>query len=170
VITYTFRTLQAADPVATFDCGEPSLNDYLREQALASQAAGAGVCWVALSEDSIAGYYVLATGTVARAALPNARARRGQPDPVPTLLLGRLAVDLKFQGQKLGRALIKDVITRAAAISSQAGFKMLVVRALTEEAAEFYRRYDFEPLPGHHEDAFMLPMQDIRDLAGLPLL
>lgn len=97
-------------------------------------------------QGQVVGYYALATGAV---ALANATGsvRRNMPDPIPVLVLGRLAVDHQAQGIKLGAALLKDAVNRAMAVSENAGVRALLVHALHERARDFYLKYGFGPSP-----------------------
>ena len=70
--------------------------------------------------------------------------RRNTPQPVPTILLGRLAVDARYQGHHIGAQLLRDAILRAQSIASELGARALVVDPIDESAAAFYRHYGFE--------------------------
>ena len=104
-------------------------------------------------------YYALATGSVQRAALKSAL-RHGAPDPVPVVLLGRLAVDQRHQAARLGEALLKDAMLRAVEVSRAAGVRMMIVHAIDDRAAGFYSRYGFQPLPRAPTTLF-LPIETI---------
>jgi GNAT superfamily N-acetyltransferase len=142
----TPRPITAEDVVASFDCGEPSLNDWLRRRALANQASGASRCFVTNRDGAVVGYYALATGSVQRSdASP--RTARSMPEPVPVVLLGRLAVDRKEQSHGLGAHLLRDAIARTVQVAEIIGVRALLVHALNDRARDFYLRYDFEPSP-----------------------
>lgn len=154
------RALQAEDPVATFTCGEPSLDDYLRGKAWKNHAQGAARCFVTFDdEDGVAGYYTLSAGSIARAVAPGA-VRRNMPDPVPALLMGRLAVAVKQQGRHLGADLLHDSIARTAGVAQSAGIRELLVHALHEQARRFYLRHDFLPSPSQPM-TLMLLLKDL---------
>jgi GNAT superfamily N-acetyltransferase len=142
----TPRPITADDVVTGFDCGEPSLNDWLRRRALTNQDSGASRCFVTSRDSTVAGYYALATGSVQRVAA-SPRIARSMPEPIPVILLGRLAVDLKEQGHGLGAHLLRDVIARTVQVADSVGVRALLVHALNERARAFYLRYDFEPSP-----------------------
>lgn len=130
--------LTADHRVADFDCGEASLNDWLKRRALANQSSGASRTFVAAEADGrVRGYYALAAGAV----------RRNMPDPVPVLVLGRLAVDRQAQGLKLGAGLLQDAVKRAATVAQHAGVRALLVHALDARAAAFYAYYGFLASP-----------------------
>lgn len=132
--------------VADFDSGEPTLDEYLRGRALANHVEGASRCFVTCRDGRVVGFYALAPAAVERAGTPG-RVRRNMPDPVPVILLSRLAIDRKEQGRGLGAALLRDAITRAVAAAGIIGVRALLVHALHEQARAFYAHFDFEPSP-----------------------
>lgn len=139
--------LTADHRVADFDCGEASLNDWLKRRALANQSSGASRTFVAAEADGrVRGYYALAAGAVSHELAVGA-VRRNMPDPVPVLVLGRLAVDRQAQGMKLGAGLLQDAVKRAATVAQHAGVRALLVHALDARAAAFYEYYGFLASP-----------------------
>jgi GNAT superfamily N-acetyltransferase len=92
------------------------------------------------------GYYALATGAVALTAATG-RTRRNMPDPVPVMVLGRLAVDRTYQGRGLGRGLLRDAVLRTRQAAAIVGVRALLVHAISDEAAHFYQRCGFVPSP-----------------------
>lgn len=130
-----------------FDCGEPLLNDWLKRRALANQSSGASRTFVVVdSRRCVFGYYALSAGAVAHRDSTGA-VRRNMPDPIPVIVLGRLAVDRSAHGKKLGGALLRDAVSRALAVSENAGVRALLVHALHEKAKAFYKHYGFEESP-----------------------
>ncbi len=129
-----------------FDCGEPSLNDWLRKRALKNQASGASRCFVLCAGDEVIGYYSLSAGAISLDAAPNAM-RRNMPNPLPVLLLGRLAVDRRHYNQGLGRALLRDAMLRAVGVAGAAGVVAILVHALSEPAKRFYAACGFVESP-----------------------
>lgn len=138
--------LQTEHDVSAFDCGEPVLNDWLRRRALQNQQSGASSTYVILDETRVVGYYSLAAGSVARETAPG-RIRRNVPDPVPVVVLGRLAVDRVFQGQGFGRALLRDAVLRTLQAADIIGIRAILVHALSERAKRFYEQCGFVPSP-----------------------
>jgi len=136
--------LQPEHDVSKFDCGEPVLNDWLRRRALQNQQSGASSTYVVLDKMRVVGYYSLAAGSVARETAPG-RVRRNAPDPVPVVVLGRLAVDRDFQGQGLGRALLRDAILRTLQAADIIGVRAILVHALSEQAKRLYEDCGFAP-------------------------
>lgn len=147
--------LSAPQPLVTshiiseFDCGEASLDDWLKRRALINQVSGASRTFVVADQDNhVCGYYALAAGAVAH-QLATGAVRRNMPDPIPVLILARLAVDHRAQGIKLGAGLLQDAVNRAESVAQNAGVRALVVHALNEKAKEFYQYYGFSVSPIH---------------------
>lgn len=132
-----------------FCCGEPVLDEWLQRRAMNNQFSGASRTFVVVdAANHVHGYYALAAGAVAH-PLATSTVRRNMPDPVPVLVLGRLAVDQKAQGMSLGSALLKDAVNRAVTVSQNTGVRALLVHALHEQARAFYEHYGFQPSPQH---------------------
>lgn len=152
-----------------FDCGEAELNDWLRRRAQSAEGLSART-FVVCEGAAVIGYYSLATGAVERAALPTARLRRNLPESVPIVILGRLAIDGCYQGRQLGTWLLRDAIERTVGLSSEVGFRGLLVHALDERAARFYRNYGFLPCPAEGVETLILPLEtalaSFRDTRG----
>ena len=129
-----------------FDSGVASLDDWLRNTAPVAKAAGSAATWVLCRGDRVVGYYALAMGSVERRASPSRG--RGQPNPVPVLLLARLALDRGEQGMGLGADLLRDALLRAVAGARSYGARAVVVEAIDDRAMEFYRHHGFIPLEG----------------------
>jgi GNAT superfamily N-acetyltransferase len=132
-----------------FDCGEGALDEWLKRRALANQSSGATRTFVVVDEDGcVRGYYAMAAGAVAH-QLASAKIKRDMPDPVPVMVLARLAVDRRAQGIHLGASLLRDALDRATAVSQHAGVRALLVHALHERAKQFYEHYGFQVSPAH---------------------
>ena len=95
---------------------------------------------------SVVGYYASATAVVARTEATTSAARN-QPDPLPAMLLGRLAVDRNHQGKGLAAALLKHFLLKALQVAELTGLRLVLVHAKDSQAARFYRHYGFEPSP-----------------------
>jgi GNAT superfamily N-acetyltransferase len=133
--------------VADFQCGEVSLDDWLRRRALQNEESGASRTYVVCTETRrVAGYYALAAGANAHAEAPG-KVKRNMPDPVPVLVLGRLAVDKTHQGQGLGASLLRDAILRSVQAADIAGIKALLVHAISDSARQFYEAAGFVSSP-----------------------
>jgi GNAT superfamily N-acetyltransferase len=130
--------------LADFDSGAAGLDDWIRRRALANQASGASRTFVACDADKVAGYHALAAGGVDTAAAPG-RFRRNMPQPIPVVILARLAVDRAYQGRGLGRALFRDAAKRAIHAADAIGIRGILVHAISEQAKAFYLSLGFEP-------------------------
>lgn len=143
--------LTAVHELSDFDSGEPVLDGWLRRRALQNEEAGASRTYVVCAGTAadgmkVAGYYSLAVGAVAPMDAPG-RIKRNMPDPVPVMVLGRLAVDKAFQGQGVGTGLLKDAVLRTAQAAEIAGIRALLVHALNGRAKRFYEAYGFISSP-----------------------
>lgn len=156
-----FRVERLADhDRAGFDCGVVGLNDYLQRQASQDMRRHVAVCCLLIESmtESIAGYYTLSAASVSLAELPLETQKRMPRYPtVPAVRIGRLAIDHRFQGQKLGGVLLIDAIRRAH--TADIGVAAVVVDAKHETAATIYEHHGFRPLS---EDRRMwyLPMSE----------
>ena len=141
------QSLAATHLLDGFNCGEPSLDDWLKQRALANHLNGASRTFVVVNPDQcVLGYYALAAGAVAHQDATSA-VRRNMPDPVPVMVLARLAVDARVQGIKLGAGLLQDAVTRVRSVAENAGVRALLVHALNERAKQFYEYYGFRASP-----------------------
>jgi len=138
--------LTASHDLSSFDCGVPALDDWLRKRALANEASGASRTYVVCDAGKVVGYYALASGGVTLSAAPG-RVRRNMPDPLPVMILARLAVDRSWQGRSLGRSLLRDAVLRTVRAAEIAGIRAILVHAISEEAKRFYERYGFAASP-----------------------
>ena len=129
-----------------FQCGEPALDDWLRRRALQNEESGASRTYVLCVGNRVVGYYALAVGSVAHAEAPG-RVRRNMPDPVPVMVIGRLAVDKTRQGQSIGPALLRDAVLRTIQAAEIAGIRAIPVHAISDRAKSFYERSGFIPSP-----------------------
>jgi GNAT superfamily N-acetyltransferase len=132
--------------VSGFDCGEPSLNEWLKRRALKNQATGASRCFVVCCGETVVAYYTLSAGAISHETSPKSM-RRNMPNPLPVLLLGRLAVDRRYHNQGIGQALLRDAMLRAVHVSAEAGVFALLVHALSDAAKQFYISRGFVESP-----------------------
>ncbi len=130
----------------SFDSGEPVLDDWLRRRARINQASGASRTYVVCEGRRVVAYYALASGAIAHGVAPG-RVRRNTPDPIPVVVLARLAVDRDYQGRGMGRALFRDAARRVLQAADTIGIRAIVVHAISDEAREFYLALGFEPSP-----------------------
>jgi predicted N-acetyltransferase YhbS len=144
-----------------FDCGNIVLNEWLRRYALQNQKANAARTFVVCQGSQVIGYYSLAAGAVDYAGAPD-RIRKGLArQPIPVMVLARLAVDIRHQGKRIGRGLLRDACLRTLQAADIAGIRALFVHAKDEPARAFYERFGFEPTPIHPLQ-LMLLIKDIK--------
>jgi GNAT superfamily N-acetyltransferase len=154
--------LEADHDVATFTCGHTSLDEWLQRRALANQKAGASRIYVVteLQSKKVIAYYALASGALALRDATG-RLRRNMPDPIPMAIVGRLAVDRSVQGQGLGRALFRDAVIRVLRAADEIGIRGLMVHAISDDAAQFYKAIGLQPAP-QEKHLFMITLEELR--------
>ena len=137
--------LTARHDVTRFSCGQPALDHWLKTRALTNQEKGFTVVMVVHDDGRVVGYHGLAPTAVVAAVMPR-RVRTGQPpDPIPCLLLGQLAADTAYAGSGIGTGLLKHALARCVAGARLIGGRAVVVHALDDQAAAFWRRRGFLP-------------------------
>lgn len=146
--------------VAEFDSGIAALDDWLKRRALANQTSGASRTFVVCQADRVAGYYALASGAV-NVAAAQGRFRRNMPDPIPVVILARLAVARAYQGRGLGRALFRDGARRVVQAADAIGIRGILVHAISDEPKAFYLALGFEPSP-LEPMTLMVTLADVR--------
>lgn len=160
-------TLSAPAPLAdhhdltTFDSGAPSIDEWLKRRARANQAGGASRTFVVTDASRVVGYYALASSSIATTDATG-RLRRNMPEPIPVVVLARLAIDLAYQGRGLGRGLVRDAAKRVLAASDAIGIRGLIVHAISDEARRFYLALGFTPSPTS-DMTLMIPLGDLRE-------
>ena len=142
-----------------FACGYSALDDWLKNRALANQESGGSRCYVVEADGVVIGYYTLAAGNSLSAEAPG-KIRRNMPDPIPVMVLGRLAVDVNWQGTGLGSDMLRDALLRSQAAARIAGMRALLVHAIDEGAARFYQRHGFMPSP-NRPLVYFLPLHPL---------
>lgn len=152
--------------LAGFDSGELSLNEWLRKRALKNHLTGASRCFVLCSENTAIGYYSLSAGAISHAATPKSM-RRNMPDPLPVLLLGRLAVDKRYHNKGFGQALLRDAMIRAVNVSGNAGVFAILVHALNDPAKQFYLSRGFVESP-LQPMTLMMTIETVRSILAEP--
>lgn len=161
------RPIEATDNAADFASGEESLDRYLADRALTNHLADLGRCYVCVDAETgqILGYYTLSAVAVEHADLPG-KVRRNAPNPVPAVLMGRLAIDAKAQGSGLGRFLVRDAILSTLAAADRIGVRILLVHALHEQAATFYEKLGFKRSPSDPLHLYLLLADARKSLGG----
>jgi predicted N-acetyltransferase YhbS len=140
------RPLAPDDDLDSFSCGVGPLDDWLKRRARRNEAEGASRTFVCCAGPRVAGYYSLAAGSVLREAATGG-VRRNMPEPVPAVLIGRLAVDTQWQGKKLGISLLHDAVLRIVGAAVTIGVRAILVHAISEDAKAFYEKHGFRASP-----------------------
>ena len=147
--------------VENFDCGQENLNRYLQDYALMSQRSDAAKTYIGIVEDKIIGYYTLVVSNVIYDDAPD-RIKKGlSRNPVPVMLLARLATDVEWQGKGVGAGLLRDAMQRALQVADIVGVRAFLVHAKNDEAKAFYEHFDFFPSPTDPYHLYLL-IKDIR--------
>lgn len=151
------RPIAQTDDTQGFSSGQESLDRYLAQRALANHGSGFARCYVcAENEDTqVLGYYTLSAVAVEQAQLPG-RAGRDAPDPMPAVLLGRLAVDHTAKGSGLGALLVRDAVLSTLSAADRVGVRLLLVHALHDAAAASYASLGFRPSPTDPRHLYLL--------------
>ena len=158
--------LSSPEPLTTehaieaFDSGQTVLDNWLRRRALANRSSGASRTYVVCEDKRVVAFYAIASGAIAQADV-SGKFRRNMPEPIPVVVLARLAVDRAYQGRGLGRGMFRDAARRVARAADSIGIWGIIVHAISEEARRFYITLGFDPSPA---DAMTL-MVTLRDLS-----
>ncbi len=149
--------------VVEFECGQPTLDQWLRAYASQSQRRDVARTFVAADEDlRVAGYYTLVAGQAEHADVPDSVSRGvSRRFPIPVCLIARLAVDRRWQNQGVGSGLLRDGLRRTLAAAELIGIRAVLVDAIDESAVDFYRQYGFEPT-GSEGQSLMVPLAAVR--------
>jgi predicted N-acetyltransferase YhbS len=158
--------LSSTHQIEDFDSGTEPLDSWLKRRALGNEAEGASRTYVVCVGDVVVGYYCLSNGAIAN-NIATGKVRRNMPDPIPVMIIGRLAVDRNWQGKGIGCGLLRDAVLRTLKASEIAGIRAILVHAISAEAKQFYEQYQFtastlEPL------TLMVKVSDVAKSLGLP--
>lgn len=157
--------LNASHDLTEFNSGNAVLDYWLTHKALYNDKANASRTYVVYNNNTVIAYYCLSTGSVSRSDA-SGRLRRNMPDPIPVMILGRLAVDMNWQSQGIGAALLQDAVLRTIQVSEIAGVKALLVHAISDEAVVFYKKWGFQPSPVNSKTLF-LSIRQAKELLGI---
>jgi GNAT superfamily N-acetyltransferase len=151
--------------LSAFDCGKPSLNDWLKRFALVNQQNDSAQTYVLADGNRAIGYYSLSAGAVRKEESP-ARIGKGLArHPIGVILLARLAVDRNEHGKGMGGKLLADALRRSLTAADTIGARAMLVHAIDDAAAAFYTRHGFERSPLDPKQ-LMLLMKDLRAAVG----
>lgn len=156
------RQLSASDDREAFDCGRASLNQWFRRHAWRNQQSVASRTSIVrdAATGAIVGYVSLCTAQIVREYLPKA-AQRSQPSPLPVILIGQLAVDLRYQGRGVARSLLGFALATAVRLSKEAGCFGVLTHPIDDAVRAFYRRYGFEDPPADPQRSMIVRIADL---------
>ena len=161
------ESIQRKHKVKHFDCGEQSLNDYIRRYAFRNDQNNISKTFVlADNNNHVVGYYSVCAASVEFSELPEDLSGRLPRYPIPAALIARLAVDAAAQGNDFGARLLIDALRRIAQTSEELGIKIVIVDVLNEKARTFYERYGFQSFPGEALKLF-LSIETIIEAVGV---
>jgi GNAT superfamily N-acetyltransferase len=152
--------LGAEHDLGAFDSGVDALDEWLRNRALANEASGGSRTFVSLVDGRVAGYYSLAATSILH-SVATSRTRRNMPDPVPAILIARLAVDRAWQGKGWGGDLLQDAVGRSVSAAGLIGVRTLLVHAISDAAKSFYERFGFRASPAEPM-TLMITLEEVR--------
>lgn len=151
---------------STFLCGKSLLDSYFQKQAGQDVKRNLAACFVLIDKntDKIAGYYTLSSNSIPQYQIPESFKKKGPPSylSIPTILLGRLAIGINYQGKGFGKLLLVDALKRCFDTSASIGAYAVVVGPLDNEAEQFYDKYGFIKLPDSGK--LFLPITTIKAL------
>jgi GNAT superfamily N-acetyltransferase len=157
------QPLENEHRIEGFESGVVSLDIWLLKHARAAAGAGSARTYVVIDseQERVVGYHALSVASIAHREATD-RARKGMPrNPIPAMLLARLAVDRTVQGKGIGAFLLKDAMSRGVSVAEQAGIRLLLAHAVNDEARSFYEHFDFEASPSDPMNLQLL-VKDIR--------
>jgi GNAT superfamily N-acetyltransferase len=157
--------LSSTHQIENFDSGIEPLDSWLKRRALGNESEGASRTYVVCAGGVAVGYYCLSNGAIAN-NIATGKVKRNMPDPIPVMIIGRLAVDRNWQGKGIGRGLLRDAVLRTLKAADIAGIRAILVHTISEEAKQFYEQYRFtasslEPL------TLMVKVSDVAKSLGL---
>jgi GNAT superfamily N-acetyltransferase len=150
---------------AAFASGVEQLDDWLKRHALRNEVDGGSRTLVVCAGNRVVGYYSLAAGSVQHGAATG-RVRRNMPNPIPVVLLGRLAIDRTWQGRGIGADLLRDAVLRTLSVAETIGVRAILVHAISDAAKAFYERHGFRVSPVEPLTLMITLAETRRMLAG----
>jgi GNAT superfamily N-acetyltransferase len=142
----------------SFDSGVPVLDEWLRRRARRNEDEGASRTFVCCEDRRVVGYYCLSAGSLLH-RVATSKVRRNMPEPIPVVLLGRLAIDRRWQGRGLGADLLRDAVLRVISAADTVGVRALLVHALSADAKVFYEKNGFRESPAE-ADTLMITLDE----------
>lgn len=138
--------LSTSHQVNDFNSGNAQLDEWLKRRAVKNEKSGASRTYVLCVGETVVAYYCLASGAISQSSAIG-RVRRNMPEPIPAMVIGRLAVDVGWQGKGIGQALLQDAVLRVLQVSEVVGIRAILVHAISEDAKQFYEKCGFSASP-----------------------
>ena len=158
-------SLSPSHHLEKFDCGKPSLNNWLIRHALQAQSSGSAKTFVVLNKNHLVGFFSLTVGQVDVSEAPPRIGKGMGHYPIPVVILARLAVSKTEQGKGIGRGMLQDAIRRTLLIAEQAGIRALLTHPIDDEAKNFYEKFGFIASP-IKDGQLLLLLKDARKTLG----
>ena len=148
--------LNVSHRLERFDSGNPAIDKWFRERSMQASLSNSAKTFVLIHDDSVIAFYSLTVGEIVNAEA-SARLKAGMSNlSIPVLLLARMAVRKDYQGQGLGKGLLRDAILRTFAISQNAGVRALTTHPVDESARQFYLKFGFSENPHRPNELYLL--------------
>ena len=165
-MSYLTEPLDSRHNRNNFSCGKDLLDNYFLRQAKQDVKRKLSACFVLIDRetDRISGYYTLSSSSISNDLIPDSFKEKLPKSylSIPTILLGRLAIDRDFQGKGIGKILLIDSLKRCFDTSDSIGAFAVIVDPLDKESERFYNKYGFIKLPDSGK--MFLPMKTIKEL------
>lgn len=151
------RAIRPTDDCGTFDCGEETLDEWLKNRAKRNELGGASRTFVTVDADSgaVVGYYCISASSLRHEDATGAL-KRNMPDPIPVILIGRLAVDSSVNGRGVGASLLQEAVLKSIEVSQIIGARAILVHALSAAAVDFYTKFGFALVPNSKTAMYLL--------------
>ena len=162
------RPITEADDCSGFRCGEQSLDNWIQLRAIKNEKSGVSRTFISVERETgeVAGYYCLSASSLTHEDATSSL-RKNSPDPIPVILIGRLAVDERFCGQGIGASLLQDALSKGIEASRAIGARAFIVHALSDAAESFYRRFGFSLVPESARVMYILVQDAEATIASL---
>jgi predicted GNAT family N-acyltransferase len=159
--------LNESHDVSPFHCSRIILNEWLSKRAKkANHLGGSARTYVICSDNKkVIGYYSLATGSINHTDV-SGKVKRNMPDPIPVIILGRLAIDYDYSGRGLGQGLLRDALLRVTVAAKLIGVRAVLVHALDDDAKRFYQRHGFYESPTNEKTLMLTVAEIVREIGS----
>lgn len=163
------RAIRPTDDCGTFNCGEQTLDQWLQNRAKRNELGGASRTFVTVDAERgvVVGYYCISASSLRQEDATGAL-RRNMPDPIPVILIGRLAVDSSVKGEGIGASLLREAVLKSFEVSQIIGARAILVHALSDAAVDFYTKFGFALVPDSKTARYLLMADAEATIRSLP--